>query len=102
MWLLNSVRVRVLATMVCNFGVEVAHLRVFLDIKVVLHVSANAQSISGIYSDHPGSCWPFEHMQFNQVFLGSGYNSEFTKAHLKHHVFSQLDFLPDHYESSRG
>ena len=39
-------------------------------------------------------------MQLNQCFLRGLHDSEFTKSHLKHHIFTKLNFLSNHDESS--
>lgn len=87
-------------TVIIDFGMEVAHLRVFLDVEVVLHVSSDAQAISGINCYHLRTSWSLKDVKLNHSLLGSSDDSELTKAHLEHHVFLEVDFLSDHDECS--
>ena len=78
---------------------EIAHLGVFLDVEGVIHIPADAEAHC-INRDHSISLWSLEHMELNDVLLGSRHDSEFTQTHLKHHILSEEDFLSHHYESS--
>ena len=85
-----------------DLGVEVAHLRILLNVEAVLHVAADGQARLLVHRDHSVSLRAFKNMQFNQSLFGGGYDSEFAKAHLKHHVFFQESLAADHDECACG
>lgn len=62
--------------MVADFGMEITHLRVFLDIKAILHISTYGQALGLVYGDHPISLWAFEYVKLDDTFLGGHDNSE--------------------------
>lgn len=74
---------------------KVAHLRILLNVESIVHISSDAQAHC-INSDHPISLWSFEYMQLDYILLRRGDNSELTKSHLEHHVFSKENLLSHH------
>jgi hypothetical protein len=89
-----------LAIKVSYFGMKVAHLGVFLDVKAVLHISSDTQPLIGINSDHSASSRTFENMQLDYALFACGHDPEFAESHLEHHVFPQKNFLAHHYKAS--
>lgn len=80
---------------------KVAHLGVFLHVECVIHITANAQA-QLVHCDDSISLRTLENMQFNQILLAGGDDSELTETHLEHHVFTQEYFLSHHDESPCG
>lgn len=74
-----------LSLAVSDLGVEVAHLRVLLDIESIVHISADAEpKVVNRYHFVPG--WSLKHMELDHVILAGGNDPELTESHLKHHV----------------
>ena len=58
-----------------DFGMEIAHLRVFLHIESVIHISADAEPHL-VYCDHPVSGRALEDMGLYNVVFAGGYDPE--------------------------
>ena len=86
---------------VCNLCMEIAHLRVFLNVESIVHISSNTKT-KVVHSNHPISRRSFEDMSLDNIIFASCHDSELTQPHLEHHIFFQKYLLPDHYESSSG
>lgn len=86
---------------VANLGMEVTHLRVFLDAECIVGVATNRQSKLVNRNDSvPRGA--LEHIQFAHRLLGRSDDFEFTKAHLKHHVGLQMHFRSNHDKRACG
>ena len=80
---------------------EITHLRVFLNIERILHVSPDRQS-RNVNCDNAVSLWAFKDMKLNQITFTCCDDSKFTEPHLEHHILTQEDFLSNHDKNSSG
>lgn len=79
---------------------KITHLRVFLDIEIVLHISSDTETVYGVNCYHFWSCWSLEYMKFDHCLFRSSYDSKLTKSHLKHHILSEQYLLSYHDKCS--
>jgi hypothetical protein len=82
---------------VAYLGMEVTHLRVFLDAECIVWVATNRQS-KFVNRNDSVPRGALEHIQLTHRLLGRSDDFKFTQAHLKHHVRLQLHFRSDHDE----
>lgn len=71
-----------------------------MHVKIVLHVSADAQTVHSVDWNHLLASWTLKNMQLNHRFLARRYNPKLTETHLKHHIFPQQNLLPNHDEGT--
>ena len=86
--------------MIGDLRMEVTHLAVLLNIEAILHIPPNTQATVLINRNNPISLRTFKHMQLDYTFLRGHHNTKLGQAHLKHHVFLEQKFLPNHYKAA--
>lgn len=84
--------------MVANLRMKVAHLRIFLHVETVLHVSTDGQSVNLVHGYHTIALGTLKYVQLDDGFLGRDDDAELRQTHLEHHVLFEEYLLTNHDE----